>query len=288
MSQDIKEIPLKKIKPKPEQPRSVFNEERIKELADSIKEHGLIQPITVRPLKDDFYQIITGERRYRAHKLLGLKSIKCLIIEDERDDFIISLIENLQREDLSPIEEAEAYRKLLNSGLTQEKLGKIISKSQSLIAQKLALLILPELVKILLRNKEISEGHGRQLLRFRKILDDFVFPKEKEIINNCFNVYPFTDEHMKTMTKKEAEIGEEEVVKRYSPKTIEDWLLIRFAFACLTFKWSVAELKKDINNTHCSFIERAIFGDPFYGKGYHRLVGKIDFKSLDHAMKGLF
>jgi ParB/RepB/Spo0J family partition protein len=175
----MKEIEISKIKTDPDQPRKHFDKEGIKALAESIKKDGLLQPITVTPLEDGDYRLVIGERRLRACKLLGWKIIKCLIIKD-KETFILSLVENIHREDLSPIEEAEAYRKLLDSGLTQEELGKRIGKSQSQIAQKLALHNLPPLAQEMLKRKEISEGHGRQLLKFGKMLDDFIFPDRKD------------------------------------------------------------------------------------------------------------
>lgn len=168
----MKELALEKIKPNPDQPRKIFDEESIKALAESIEKDGLLQPIVVKSLEDGNYQIVIGERRYRAHKLLGRKSIKCLIRENG-EDLVISLIENLQREDLSPIEEAEAYQKLLNAGLTQTELGKRVGKSQSQIAQKMALLNLHEWTIHLMRRKYLSEGQGRQLLRLGKAIREF-------------------------------------------------------------------------------------------------------------------
>ncbi len=162
----VEEIPLSLLLPNRYQPRKVFEPAKIEELAVTIQEHGLLQPIVVRRVELDRYEIIAGERRFRAAKSLGWSSIPA-IVRDMDDDTTaaLALIENLQREQLSPIEEAEAYERLLAmNGLTQAALAKSLGKSQSTIANKLRLLKLPEDVKHCLRDRQINERHARALL----------------------------------------------------------------------------------------------------------------------------
>lgn len=148
------------------QPRTHFENEKIQELAVSISQNGLLQPIVVRPY-GDVYQIVVGERRYRACKVAGLDEIPCIIQEyDENQTATAALVENIQRENLSAIEEALAYQSLLDSqNLTQEELAKQLGKSQSTIANKLRLLQLPITVQEAVKKKEITERHARALLQ---------------------------------------------------------------------------------------------------------------------------
>lgn len=148
------------------QPRTHFEKEKIQELAESIKQNGLLQPIVVRPY-GDVYQIVVGERRYRACQLAGLEEIPCLVQEyDEQESATAALVENIQREDLSAIEEALAYQSILDEqNLTQQELSKMVGKSQSTIANKLRLLQLPITVQNAVRDKSITERHARALLQ---------------------------------------------------------------------------------------------------------------------------
>ena len=153
------------VEPDRNQPRKDFDAESLKELADSIREHGIIQPIIVQK-KGAHYQIVTGERRWRAAKLAGLKEVPVLIREySDENAAEIALIENIQRKDLNPIEEAEAYRRLLTEfSMTQEKLAERISKNRVNIANSLRLLKLPEEVKSMVKEGTISTGHAKVLL----------------------------------------------------------------------------------------------------------------------------
>jgi ParB family chromosome partitioning protein len=159
------EIPVNLIKPNRYQPRADFNQDSLIELAKSIRENGLIQPITVRKLGKE-YEIITGERRYRAMRMAGFSTIPCMISKaDEIQMAELALIENLQREDLSAIEEANAYVKLMGEGrLTQEKIAVKMGKSQSAIANKIRLLQLPGEIQKAVSERVITERHGRALL----------------------------------------------------------------------------------------------------------------------------
>ena len=161
----IEYIAVSKLIVNPFQPRKIFNEEALQELAESIKEHGIIQPIVVRK-KEKKYEIIAGERRFRATKLAGLKEIPAIVKEmTEQQMMEVAILENLQREDLTPIEEAEAYSSLIeNLNFTQDALAKRLGKSRPHIANHIRLLQLPEDVRKLMNEGVLSMGHGRALL----------------------------------------------------------------------------------------------------------------------------
>ena len=159
-------LPISQVEPGLNQPRKRFDEASLADLAASIEEHGIIQPLTVRRLSSGYYQIIAGERRWRAAKLAGRKEVPVVIIEaDDRKVMEIGLIENLQREDLNPMEEAEGYLSLLTDfGLTQEELARRMGKSRPAIANALRLTGLPPEVRGLLVDGALSAGHGRAVL----------------------------------------------------------------------------------------------------------------------------
>ena len=161
----VEYVAVSKLIVNPFQPRKIFNEEALQELAESIKEHGIIQPIVVRK-KEKKYEIIAGERRFRAAKLAGLKEIPAIVKEmTEQQMMEVAILENLQREDLTPIEEAEAYSNLIeNLNFTQDMLAKRLGKSRPHIANHIRLLQLPEDVRKLMNEGVLSMGHGRALL----------------------------------------------------------------------------------------------------------------------------
>ena len=163
---NVTTLSLSLIDPKSDQPRKNFDRESLEELARSIEENGLLQPILVREHLGGRYQIIAGERRFRASKIAGLDEIPVIIMDkDDRKVAEIALIENIQREDLNPVEEAMAFRALMNDyGLTQEELSERIGKSRSAIANTVRLLDLPEPVLLMVASGELSSGHGRTLL----------------------------------------------------------------------------------------------------------------------------
>ncbi|MDR0938420.1 MAG: ParB/RepB/Spo0J family partition protein [Mediterranea sp.] len=165
-SSSINEIELDKIKVNPNQPRREFDPDALGELADSIAEIGIIQPITLRKLSDDEYQIIAGERRYRASQKAGLKAIPAYIrTADDENMMEMALIENIQREDLNAVEIALAYQHLLDQyELTQERLSERIGKNRTTITNYLRLLKLPAPVQMALQNKQIDMGHARALI----------------------------------------------------------------------------------------------------------------------------
>ncbi len=165
-SSTINEVELSKISVNPNQPRREFDQESLQELADSIKEIGIIQPITLREISDDSYQIIAGERRFRASQLAGLKTITAYIRTANDENMMeMALIENIQREDLNSLEIALAYQHLIEQySLTQEKLSERVGKKRTTIANYIRLLKLPAEIQIALRNKTIDMGHARALL----------------------------------------------------------------------------------------------------------------------------
>jgi ParB family chromosome partitioning protein len=165
------EIEIDAIRPAQHQARQVFDQEKLAGLADSIKEHGVIQPVLVRKLADGGYELIAGERRWRACKSLGLKTITAHVKEyPDLEAAAASLIENVQREDLNPLEEASAYRQLIEDfALTQEELSGRVGKSRPLIANTLRLLGLPGEIKELIYAGKISAGHARALLMISDI-----------------------------------------------------------------------------------------------------------------------
>ena len=159
-------LKLNEIEPNRIQPRKDFDEGSLAELADSIAQHGIIQPLLVRPILSGGYQIVAGERRWRAARMAGLNEVPVLIREmDDREFMEISLIENLQREDLTPFEEAEGYRALMETySMTQEEVSKSVGKSRPYIANALRLLALPEKIKKYVNDGRLSSAHGRTLL----------------------------------------------------------------------------------------------------------------------------
>ena len=159
-------LPIYKVEPNPEQPRQDFDEEELQALADSIGEHGIVQPLTVRQLDSGYYQIIAGERRWRAARIAGLNEVPAVIIEaDDKKAMELALIENLQRQDLNPVEEALGYQTLMDDyGLTQEETAKRVGKSRPAVANALRLLgLCPEVLEKL-RTGELTAGHARAVL----------------------------------------------------------------------------------------------------------------------------
>lgn len=208
----IEQVEIASIQPNKYQPRSIFSEEKIEELARTIHTHGVIQPIVIRKIEENRYEIIAGERRYRAMKLLGWSEVPAIIRNlDDKETASIALIENLQREELTAIEEAYAYEKLLElHSLTQEALAQRLGKGQSTIANKLRLLKLPEEIKQAIMFKELSERHARALISLKD--PELQLRVFKETIDEQLNV--------KQLEKRIQEIlsPEEKVEKKQAPK----------------------------------------------------------------------
>ncbi|SDI58024.1 nucleoid occlusion protein [Alteribacillus bidgolensis] len=214
--EEVKYLPVDNIIANPFQPRTIFQEEKIAELAQSIRTHGLLQPITVRQ-RESRYEIIAGERRWRAAISIGMEEIPAIIKDfNDTQTASVALIENLQREELTAIEEAAAYAKLLDlHGLTQESLAQRLGKGQSTVANKLRLLHLTDNVQNALKEREITERHARALLPIKdaekqeKIL--------KEIINNELNVKQ-TEELIKNFQGKEQKPKKKKPTRKHYSK----------------------------------------------------------------------
>ena len=162
-------LPIYKVEPNPDQPRHDFDEEELQALADSITVHGIIQPLTVREMPNGYYQIIAGERRWRAARMANLSDVPAVIIEaDDKKAMELALIENLQRQDLNPLEEALGYQTLMNEyGLTQEEAAGRVGKSRPAVANALRLLGLCPEVQERVRKGELSAGHARAILQLK-------------------------------------------------------------------------------------------------------------------------
>lgn len=177
---DVVVLKMSQIEPNRNQPRRDFDDEALAELAKSIEAHGVLQPILVRPLLSGGYQIVAGERRYRASRMAGLKEIPVVIRElSDSETMQLALIENLQREDLSVLEEAMGYRTLMDTyGFSQEQVAKTVGKSRPAIANTLRLLSLPDEIKAMLNSGELSPGHARALLAIENKNDAIKAAKE--------------------------------------------------------------------------------------------------------------
>lgn len=218
---DVFEVSINEISPNEEQPRKSFDEDKLIKLADSIKEHGIIQPVIVKK-EGNFYKIIAGERRWRASRIAGLKKIPVIVKElSKRDIMEISLIENLQREDLNPIEEAMAYKKLIEEfNLTQEEIAGRIGKSRSAIANSLRLLNLDERVLNYIAEGILSEGHGKIIAGLER--RQMQFEVATKIIDEGLNVRQ-TEKLIKTI--QENRVKQVKTVKKeLYIKDIEDKL----------------------------------------------------------------
>ena len=212
-SQSIGEIEISQIEANPNQPRREFSEEALQELADSIKELGIIQPITLRKLGKDRYQIIAGERRFRASQLAGKTTIPAYILKaDDEDTMEMALIENIQREDLNALEIALAYQQLIEQhNLSQEQLSKRVGKGRATIANFLRLLRLPATIQMALKEKRIDMGHARALLS----LDN---PAEQIKLFHDIEANSYSVREVEDIVRKMKEGGEAPAAKKATAK----------------------------------------------------------------------
>ncbi len=182
------ELPINEIIPNRDQPRKTFDEAALEELAQSIKQHGVLQPLLVRPIPSGGYQLVAGERRWRACRIAGLNKVPVVIKElTDTETMEIAIIENLQREDLNPIEEAEGLQALIDKcGYTQEEVAVSVGKSRPAIANSLRLLRLPQEVRDMTKNGDISAGHARALLAFDN--EAMMLEAAKNIVSNKMTV----------------------------------------------------------------------------------------------------
>lgn len=183
----VENIAVRKIRPNPFQPRRIFNEEALEELSQSIKEHGILQPIILRKT-GNFYEIVAGERRFRATKKALIPEIPAVVRNyNDREMMELATLENLQREDLTPIEEAESYRKLMDAlNMTQEVLAERLGKSRSYIANHVRLLTLPEGIQKMVDRGELSMGHGRALIGIKR--KNIIPIVAKKVVDQQMNV----------------------------------------------------------------------------------------------------
>ena len=196
-------LPISQVQPGPNQARRHFDQESLEELADSIRQHGILQPITVRALPSGYYQIIAGERRWRASRLAGLAQIPVAVIEaDDRKVMELGLIENLQREDLNPMEEAAGFRALMEGfALTQEEAAARVGKSRPAVANAMRLLALPQEIQWLIEQGTLSAGHGRALL---PLPADLQLRLSEKLVRLGLSVRE-TEQQVKTLLKAEEE-----------------------------------------------------------------------------------
>jgi len=209
---EIKHLELSIIKPNPFQPRRIFDQAHLEELAQSIKEYGVLQPIIVRRIGTS-YELVAGERRFRASQIIGLKSIPAIVKNlSDKEIAEMALIENLQREDLNYFEEAEAYAKLIKEfGITQDEIAKRVSKSQSTIANKLRLLNLKSSVRKEISVDVITERHARALLKFED--EELQLKILNEIYSNNLNVRQ-TDELVEDLLLKSQKVSKDKVKRK--------------------------------------------------------------------------
>lgn len=194
----VLEVPIVDVIPNPNQPRTNFKQQELEELSESIKRHGLIQPIVVSPIADNKYEVIAGERRLRASKMAGLKEVPIVVKETTNDKKLeLALIENIQREDLNPMEEAYTYKRILEAKeLSHAELASLVSKGRSTITNALRLLDLPEKAQKLLYENKITSGHARAILSVttdmgkdkltNKIVEDNLSVREAETLANLY------------------------------------------------------------------------------------------------------
>lgn len=209
-AQEICYLPIDEIRPNPYQPRKIFDTDNLQELSESIRSYGVLQPISVRIVNGNSYELVAGERRLRASKMAGLTEIPAIIINAyDEDSAVLALIENLQRKDLNFIEEAEGYYNLINDHhMTQEKLAKMLGKSQSTIANKLRILKLDKEIKNKLIENDLTERHARALLRLpdeelqKKAIDTIIMKKMNVNETEKF-IQGMIDKITKTEEKKE-------------------------------------------------------------------------------------
>ena len=213
-------LPIDKIEPNPDQPRNQFDEDTLQELADSIKQYGMLQPILVTP-KDDFYEIIAGERRWRAAKAAGLKEVPAVLKEYSRQEAMeISLIENVQRADLNPIEEALAYKRLLTEfNLKQDEVAERVSKSRTAVTNSMRLLKLSPRVQQMIIDDMISTGHARALLAIDDEEQQFILANK--IFDEKLSVRE-TEKLVKALKNPKKEVKKEKSEHTFIYENIEE------------------------------------------------------------------
>lgn len=226
-------VPVKHIRPNPHQPRKEFDEQRLLDLSNSIQRHGLIQPLTVHPLGDDRYELISGERRLRAAKLAGVEEVPAYIREVEDDDILaFALIENIQREELNPIEVATGYQRLMEEcNYTQEDVARKIGKNRSTITNMLRLLHLPDFIQAAIRDEKISMGHARAVINVedveaQKKLVEYAINEDLSVrqMEEAVRKYQQQGNKAKKTAKQQERSREEEAIYRSITSKLRDKL----------------------------------------------------------------
>ena len=224
-SENLQSLPLSRVECNADQPRKRFDDAALNELADSIREHGILQPLTVRRLGTGYYQIVAGERRWRAARLAGLTEVPAIVIEaDDRKTTVLALIENLQREDLDPLEEAEGYKKLMDSyQMTQEDVANRVGKSRSAVANALRLLGLCPEVRELVESGKLSGGHARALLPLgaalqkkaaQEVVDGGLSVRQTEALVKKLSAKPKTKKELDAETINYAKLAASELTDK--------------------------------------------------------------------------
>lgn len=231
---NISYIKINNIRPNPYQPRKQFNKAALEELCQSIKQYGVLQPVSVREITSNNYELVAGERRLRAATLAGLSEIPAIIINvDDNDSAVIALIENLQREDLNYLEEAEGYNNLIKDhGFTQEELAQKIGKSQSTIANKIRLLRLSPMVKKILSDNNLTERHARALLKLHD--EQLQLKVLKRVCENGLNV-------------KKTEMLVEKAIEKYASRLTKQKETRKFTRAIKDIRIFVNTIKQAVD-----------------------------------------
>lgn len=247
---NISYISVDCVRPNPYQPRKQFSKASLEELCESIKQYGVIQPINVRKITSNHYELVAGERRLRAATMAGLTQIPAIIINvNDNDSAVLALIENLQREDLSYMEEAEGYNNLINEhGFTQEDLANKIGKSQSTIANKIRLLKLPPMVKKILQDNSLTERHARALLKLHD--EQLQLKVLKNVCEKGLNVKK-TEELVERAIEKYTAQEKEKVTEKKFTRAIKD---IRIFIN--TIKQAIDIMKKSGLNVKAAQLDR--------------------------------
>lgn len=211
--QGVLELPIAKVEPRDNQPRTVFDEEALSELAESIREYGVIQPVTVRKLGSGYYQLIAGERRWRAARLAGLTEIPARVIEaDDKLTTELALVENLQREDLNPVEEAQGYRTLMEEyGLTQDEAAQRVGKSRPAVANALRLLSLAPEVLQFVEQGLLSAGHARALVTVKP--EELQIDAARQVMKNGLSVRRTEELAKRLMRAPKPEAGDDGAIR---------------------------------------------------------------------------
>jgi len=259
---DFEYLPIQRIEPQQEQPRAIFEQEGIDELAASIREHGVLSPLMVRSMGDGYYQIIAGERRWRAAREAGLTELPVRIVTaDDKRALELAMVENLQREDLNPIEEARGYKALMQEfDMTQEEVAKRVSKSRPAIANTLRLLSLPDVLIELILRGELSSGSARALLAIKS--EEQMLSAARTVVENEMNV-----REVEALVKK---LTREPVKQKKQYSDVADYLL-------------------DVQNQLTSALGRRVTIKPGRGKGKIEVeyYSQDDFEILFDALSSI-